>query len=534
MAQESIGGAAALEEKLPMRTKLGYGTIGLATIANTMFATWQLFFYTTFAGIDVSTAGVIVSIGQIIAAFIAPVWGYISDRMYSTAFGRKLGRRKATLLVTIPGLFVFMVVQFVPGLPVWGYALANFLYWAFNGGFSTIQYVLPSEMSDNGTQRAQMVAINQITVAIATIAMSALNTYLFTIWGEDRWTVYFSMALMYGIFSVVILLIGMFTIKERPCDVTTDFSEADGNTDNAKTPLLKRIPLIVWNYVSAFSVKEFRNYLGMYLSQNMFRAVRGSTLTYFLIFALGLKSSEVSISQGLSFAFGIALVGFFMWLNSKIGGTKAYRVGSFEAILVFLAIYALSLFHNQIGRAGTVTLWIVLSLALNFGITGVVNSCDYAYSFMPDVDEVLTGKRREGQYASINSTIDNIFKSLEAIVITSVLAASGFVSGATEQPAAVVSMLTGLFCFVPIAFCLLGIFFSFRIKMTDEKRVILANEIQRLRNGGAKADVSPEAKAVVEELTGYPYEKCWGNNRVINFSRKLEDTTQAQSPAHAH
>ena len=41
-----------LQEKLPLRAKLGYGTIGLSTMANVMFATWQMFFYTTFAGIE--------------------------------------------------------------------------------------------------------------------------------------------------------------------------------------------------------------------------------------------------------------------------------------------------------------------------------------------------------------------------------------------------------------------------------------------------------------------------------------------------
>ncbi len=166
------------------------------------------------------------------------------------------------------------------------------------------------------------------------------------------------------------------------------------------------------------------------------------------------------------------------------------------------------------------------SLALNFGITGVVNATDYAYSFIPDVDEILTGKRREGQYASINSTIDNIFKSLEAIVITSVLSAVGFVEGATVQPEPVVNALTNIFVFVPIAFCLLGLFFSFRIKLNDDTRVILAKEIDRLRNGGSKVDVDPETKKVVEELTGYSYEKCWGNNRVINFSKKIEKTVR--------
>lgn len=61
--------------KLPLRAKIGYGGIGLSTIANTMLVTWQLFFYTTFAGLDVATAGIIIASADILAAFVAPVWG---------------------------------------------------------------------------------------------------------------------------------------------------------------------------------------------------------------------------------------------------------------------------------------------------------------------------------------------------------------------------------------------------------------------------------------------------------------------------
>ncbi len=519
----SAGGGSVdkLKEKLPLRAKLGYGTIGLGMMANVMLSTWQLFFYTTFAGIDVAAAGVIVSIGQIVAAFIAPVWGYLSDRMYATALGRKVGRRRMTLLVTIPGIFVFYIVQFIPGLPLWGYAAANLLYWAFNGGFQTVQYTLPAEMTDNATAKAQLVGINQIAVAIGTITLSALNTYLFSVWGDTQWDVYFRMALMYGIFTTIVLVIGFFTIQERPYDATTDFSDADAS-EGEQVPLLKRIPLLVWNYVSAFRIREFRYYLGMYLSQVMFRSVRGSTLTYFLVFVLGLQASEVSVSQGLSFLFGIALVGFFMWVNSKVGSSKAYRFGAGWAIVVFLLMFALAQSHRQLGRATTVIAWIILTLLLNVGITGVVNATDYAYSFIPDVDEIVTGRRREGQYASINSTIDDIFRSVESIVITSVLAAAGFVEGATEQPGSVITVLTYIFCFVPIAFCLLGIIFSRRVKLNDQNREVLAAEIDRLHNGGSMDDVSPETRKVVEELSGMPYEQCWGHNNIINYSHTGE------------
>ena len=137
-------------------------------------------------------------VGGYPGSFVAPVWGYISDRLYRTKLGRKIGRRRGTILLTIPGLFIFMLVQFYPGMPTWGYAVANFLYWTCNAGVTTIQYVLPSEMTSNSNQRSQLVGLNQITTAVSTITLSMLNTYLFSIWGDNVWTSYFKMALGYA------------------------------------------------------------------------------------------------------------------------------------------------------------------------------------------------------------------------------------------------------------------------------------------------------------------------------------------------
>lgn len=509
------------DSKLSLRAKIGYGTIGLGSIGFTMMSTWQLFFFTTFAGINIATAGFIVSIGDICAAFIAPVWGYISDRMYRTKIGRKFGRRKTTLALTIPGLCILMVVNFTPGLPLPVYAICNFLYWSINAGFQTIQYVLPAEMTTDSDERAHLAGLNQITVAIATISLSIINAYLFTVWGDTSALTYTNMAILYAIVTAVMTLIAVFTIQEHPYDETTDFTKADSNNKDGSVPPLKRVALVIWNYFSAWSLREFRNYLGMNLSQILFRSVRSAILTYFLLFVLGLQSSDVSISQGMSFAFGIAFVMLFMWLNTKIGAYKSYRISAIQCIVTFLIIFGLVQIHDQIGHTATIVAWIALSIILNFGLTGVFNSCDFAYSFIPDVDEVLTGKRREGQYASINSTIDNVFKSLEAITVTGVLSAMGFVSGASSQPQNVINGLTIIFCFVPIVFAILGYWFSCRVKLNPETHAILMAEIKRLRDGGSKEDVKPEVKKVIEDLTGYKYEHCWGNNRVMNYSHKV-------------
>ena len=152
-----------------------------------------------------------------------------------------------TLALTIPGLFVFMVLQFIPNLPVWAYAVCNFMYWAINGRI--LHDSVRASLGDEQQQRPARPACwyQPSDRRRPNIVVSILNTYLFSVWGQDSWESFFKMALIYGIFTVVVLVIGLLTIQEHPYDETTDFSDADANDSSEKVPLLKRIPLIVWN-----------------------------------------------------------------------------------------------------------------------------------------------------------------------------------------------------------------------------------------------------------------------------------------------
>ena len=55
----------------------------------------------------------------------------------------------------------------------------------------------------------------------------------------------------------------------------------------------------------------------------------------------------------------------------------------------------------------------------------------------------------------------------------------------------------------------LALFESRKVYLNKETHAVLEEEIARLENGGSKADVTPEARKVCEELTGRKYEQLW-------------------------
>ena len=76
--------------KLRFHTKLSYGIGGAADNAfYTLFATYQLFFLTTVAGVNPAAAGTISAAGSIFEVFCGPVVGTLSDRTR-----HRLGKRR--------------------------------------------------------------------------------------------------------------------------------------------------------------------------------------------------------------------------------------------------------------------------------------------------------------------------------------------------------------------------------------------------------------------------------------------------------
>ena len=59
-----------------------------------------------------------------------------------------------------------------------------------------------------------------------------------------------------------------------------------------------------------------------------------------------------------------------------------------------------------------------------------------------------------------------------------------------------------------------GIICSVKMKLTQETHKVVIAELDRIHNGGKMSDVDPEVKKTLEELTGVPYEKCFGNNNI--------------------
>lgn len=495
--------------KLTWVNKIGFSCYQLSTVTETLINAWQMYFYTTFCNISIATITAILASSKFITAMITPVLGSISDNLYSTRFGRKFGRRKSLLLIAIPLKTITFPLYWIPDMPTYYYcslliftALINPLHIVSQGTFA-------AEMSRTPTERAQLAGINQVGAAIAGIFASMFTVYLFNIFGENNARTFFIAALIYDTISLFMLICFYLSVFERPA------SEQDFKP-GPRVSILQHFTAIIRDFSSAIKLKSYRMYLKMYLSEQMFRSLAGNINTYFIVFVLMLNPKLVSVSTSAGFMFGIGFLSFHIWLTAKTNGNISYRVGGVAAILILLGFMYLGIAkpsHMDI-------LLIVFIVAMNFGKAGLVNAMQYTFTFIPDIDEMVTGRRREGVYSGVSNFLDVIFTTVEVVLIGIALQYTGFVKNASTQPQATVDVLLILYTIVPICMILYGIYTSFRFHLTVKTHKILADEVQRLKSGGLQEEATAEVKAIVEDLTGFPYEKCWGNNDLMIYEEK--------------
>ena len=69
-----------------------------------------------------------------------------------------------------------------------------------------------------------------------------------------------------------------------------------------------------------------------------------------------------------------------------------------------------------------------------------------------------------------------------------------------------------VFCGGVALLALMAIVFSKQMKLDRETHKVVLQEVARIKAGGKLEDITPEVRAVVEDLVGHRYEECWGNS----------------------
>nr|WP_318381005.1 MFS transporter [uncultured Enterobacter sp.] len=500
-----------------------YICYGLADVigsgAFTLVSAWLLFFLTTFCGLTPLEAGSLFAVARIVDVVMCPVMGYVSDNFHKTRLGRRFGRRRFFLLLSIPLVSVYSLL-WVEGFNYWIYLLAYILFEIVYSMIIIPYDTLSAEMTSDFNKRSKLTSARMYIAQFAGFAAAFLPGRLIALLGSDSPDSFFYAGAIFTVSFMIVLFFVYFGTWERPLEEILQSERQLESTE--KLPLTTRVFHIYYDFVSTLKIKTFRSHLGMYLGGSVGQDIFNSVFTYFVVFAMMtssvVASNLLSVMNGLQF-FG---VGVATWLTLRFSPSRAFASQATLALVAF-ALFGLTWASGATNMA---------LLYLAAGVAGLARGGIYAipwnnYTFVADVDEILTCNRREGIFAGFMSLLRKASQALSIFLVGAALQMSGFVSGQASQPASAINMILSIMIILPVLLTMWGIWSAFQFKVNSRTHAILNEEVARLKAGGSKAAVSPQTRTVIESLTGLPYDACWGENRVGFVNREYMNSRKA-------
>jgi len=481
---------------------LAYGSNDfLGAGAMSIIGFWILFFYTTFCGLSAAQAATIFVVARLLDAFFSPVIGYISDHFHRTWLGRKFGRRRFFILLAIP-LVPSFALMWVEGQSFW-YYLITYCFFELVYAMEIIPYeTLAAEMSPDYKTKAKFAGARIICGQVANIAAMWLPGVIIDyLGGRESGDTFLYLGILFSVFFVLVALAVYLFTWERPL---SEIPAADQGP--MKSPFTNLSQLFE-DLAATMRIRAFRLHLGMYLGGYISQDILNGVLSYIIAFIfLGSVATASTITTWMAFA---QLVSVFIaiWLALRIHAAPSYRLalGLFAAAVIGIAL----LYH-----LGVQDLSWYLGVVLVAGLgRGALNYIPWSvYNYMPDVDELVTGRRREGAFAGVMTFVRKLMQSAAIFAVGLILDAVGLVPNTKMQPRHVVDAAVLIMIIGSLGVMVFGFVVSLRFKLNRDTHAVLMTEIERLK-AGERAPSSAENRAIVEDLSGWRYEELWGQGR---------------------
>ncbi len=489
--------------EIKTRHYIAYGlndVLGAGSMA--VISGWLIFFYTTFCGLSAVQAASIFAIARILDAVASPLIGHISDNLNKTKLGRRFGRRRIFLLAAIPLLPAF-ALMWVNGQHYW-YYLLTFVFFELVYASVLIPYeTLAAEMTDDYTKKAKFagarILVGQISAIFAGILPNWIVNY---VGGKENADTFLIMGIIFSLaFMLVVTITYLFT-WERPPTVETE--------EKPKTSALDSLKTVFVNLSSTLRIRAFRLHLGMYLGGYISQDIFNAAFTYFIVFALGgsvVIASSLIANTYIAQLFAVALA---IMLVIRIGPSYTYRLAVSSYIAGIIALLVLFLTFSEF-PPGYLLLGAVILAGLG---RGALNYIPWnVYNYIADVDQIVTAKRREGSFAGVMTFIRKAAQAVAVMFVGIIIEWGGFVSKSETQSTEAIHTIVAVMVMGPIVLLLFGFFVSRRFKLNKDTHAILMQEIEHLKSGNTEPS-SENSRTVVEDLSGWPYKKLWGNNNV--------------------
>ena len=465
--------------------------------ATTLISMYYLCFLTDVMRISPALAGTAFLVSKIWDAVPDPFMGIITDNTRT-----RFGRRRPYFLAGVVLVFVSFALMWAP-VPVSGQT-AKFIFvlgaYLFFSTVYTVVWVpynsIAAELTSDYNERTRLSTWRMIFSNVSGILAGTLAKDLFvdTLYPDAPQTGFFVMAIAFGLFFALPLLMTFFFCREDP-----RFMQLPRRELGSVSTFFRHF------LAEPFRLAPFRSITLMYLFGFLAQDAVLAMAVYFLTYYLGIPSMMTLLVP--VYACMLVAIPAVEAVANRIGKRSTY-IGSG---LLWIAAFTLIPFLSADSSVVFIYVFGALFGAAAAGIQVMVFSM---FSDIPDADELWSGERREGLYSGIFALLRKAGGAIVIFLIGVGIDAAGYLPPAEEvidgmarmveqtQTPGFLRALVVMFIGVPVVFIAVAVISCLRYPLTRERhdRLIRVLEGRRSTAGVANATLLEEERALKAEL----------------------------------
>ncbi|MFD1062242.1 MFS transporter [Winogradskyella litorisediminis] len=487
-------------KKVPMGQKIAFG-VGM--FANQMFPAILGIFMVVLVE-DLRFTGLLWAMiylfPRLFDAISDPIMGFISDNTKS-----KWGRRRQYVLIggIIMGVaYIFMWQLFKENslqYNFWYFFLWSVVFYLGLTFFSVPYVAMGYEMSDDFHERTNIMAIAQFLGQWAWV----IAPWFWVIMYDPEWfpsadVAVRELAIWVAIPCAICAIVPAIFIKSESTLDRDDYAPVTFSNVGAS---LKKI---LSSFSEAFKIKQFKKLcISTFFIFNAFNTV--ASLTFFVIVyklfngdagATGLWVSLFGCLGALGTTF--LVIPIVTWLSKKFGKKKAFMIAQSISIIGYIMLYFLFI-------PGKPWLYIFALPFFSFGIGSLFTIMMSMTADVIDLDELNTGKRREGTFGAIYWWMVKVGFAIAGALSGLIIWLVGFNQDLpTIEQVGSVDALHAFFCFFPLIGTLAAMWvmkdYDIDEKRADEIRDALNKRKTDLLNNHSSAYGFGYLKPLIKDL----------------------------------
>jgi len=355
----------------------------------------------------------------------------------------------------------------------WYFFLWSLVFYLGLTIFSVPYVAMGYEMSDDFHERTNIMAIAQFIGQWAWVIAPLFWIIMYDeSWFPSADIAVKELAIWVAIPCAICAMVPAIFIKSNS---TLDEDYEPLNSANIGNSLMK----IFESFVAAFKIKEFRKLCGAtFLIFNAFNTV--AALTFFVIvyklFNGDAGASGIWVSMfGCLGALGTTFIVIpaVAWMSKKLGKKKAFMLSQSISLVGYIMLYFLFI-------PGKPWMYIIALPFFSFGIGSLFTIMMSMTADVIDIDEINTGKRREGIFGAIYWWMVKVGYGIAGALSGVIITVVGFNSDlATTDQQAAVDGLHAFFCFFPMVGTILAMLIMRNYSITEERAHEIRAELEK-------------------------------------------------------